>query len=308
MGCCISTSRDSAQDANNSTVGVSERNSAEHAEQLRPRLAAAPIRSQLSSSHIVISHRSSRRHSRALEFESQREAEGQGLRLEERVTRPLVMHIWSSRPPLKREEVMRRRVEYYDTRVTGRKEVWDILKLAVESMDNGDLATAQEILNASGITIPTGNLIHGAYDELGTRYELPEYCCSVPRNMIVSSPDIEKHTSNASESEGDVEDLEEIEKRRYDKGKRVIHGNEKTYRVIARLSDRFGPGADIPINFEKGQPVKHLIRAVMQKGNIASTEYRVKIAYLGKILLEHDPLPDQGWVEGHIVNALVLHK
>ena len=128
-----------------------------------------------------------------------------------------------------------------------------------------------------------GNLIHGAYDELGTRYELPEYCCSVPRNMIVSSPDIEKHTSNVSESEDEVESLEEIEGRRHDKGKRVIYGNEKTYRVIARLSDRGGPGADIPIRFEQGQPVKYIIRAVMQKGNIASTEYKVKIAYLGKM-------------------------
>jgi len=54
---------------------------------------------------------------------------------------------------------MRRREEYYDTRVTGRKEVWDILRLAVETMDNGDLATAQEILNASEITIPTGTFI-----------------------------------------------------------------------------------------------------------------------------------------------------
>lgn len=75
------------------------------------------------------------------------------------MTRPLIMHIWTSRPPLKREEVMRRREEYYDTRVTGRKEVWDILRLAVETMDNGDLATAQEILNASEITIPTGTFI-----------------------------------------------------------------------------------------------------------------------------------------------------
>jgi len=101
--------------------------------------------------------------------------------------------------------------------------------------------------------------------------------------MIISSPNIEKHTSNASESEDEVEGLEEIEMRRHDKGKGVIHGNEKTYRVVARLSDRGGPGADIPIRFEQGQPVKYIIRAVMQKGNIASTEYRVKIAYLGKM-------------------------
>lgn len=54
---------------------------------------------------------------------------------------------------------MRRREEYYDTRVTGRREIWNVLRLAVETMESGDLATAQEIISASGVTIPTGKLV-----------------------------------------------------------------------------------------------------------------------------------------------------
>ena len=130
-----------------------------------------------------------------------------------------------------------------------------------------------------------GNLIHGAYDELGTRYELPEYCVSVPRNMIDSSSAIKEHEGkvNGSDSEDEILDLEEVEKRRHDKGKRVIHGNEKMYRVVARLSDRGGPGADIPVVFEEGQSVKFVIREIMDKGNLSSKKHRVKIAYLGKV-------------------------
>jgi len=36
------------------------------------------------------------------------------------------MHTWTSQPPLEREEVMRRREEYYDTRVTGRGAIWQL--------------------------------------------------------------------------------------------------------------------------------------------------------------------------------------
>lgn len=301
----LSTRRDSAGGRNvngTSTSRTAERNSV--IEQSRPRLATASASTQHSPSHLVISHRTSRRHSRILEYESQREAEEQGLRLEERVTRPLIVHIWTSRPQLTREEVMRKREEYYDTRVTGRKEIWNVLRLAVEAMENGDMATAQEIINASGITIPTGkqyrrfrldkmllmftgigNLIHGAYDELGTRYELPEYCVSVPRNMIESSSAIGEHEgkAHASDSEDEIVDVEEVEKRRHDKGKGVLHGDEKTYRVVARLSDRGGPGADIPIKFDEWQSVKDIIREIMDKGSLSPKEYRVKIAYLGKV-------------------------
>lgn len=129
-------------------------------------------------------------------------------------------------------------------------------------------------------------MIHGAYDESGTRYELPEYCVSTPRNMILSSSDAEELSRNVghvTDSEDENDDLEEVEKRRHDKGKRVIHGDEKIYRVIARLSDRGGPDADIPIVFEQGQPVKYIIREILEKGNVASQDYRVKIAYLGRM-------------------------
>jgi hypothetical protein len=37
-----------------------------------------------------------------------------------------------------------------------------------------------------------------------------------------------------------------------------------------------------------------------------SHKQRVRIAYLGKILNEDEPLLEQGWKTGHIVNALVV--
>jgi len=303
MGCSLSTGRESLL-GDSSTVQTSQQNSAPG-----PRLAAEQLqtRHRASHSHLIISHHSSHRSSRHLEYESQREQEQKGLRLDQRVAQPLMMHIWTSRPQLTREEVMKRREEYYDTRVSGRVEIWDILRLAVETMENGDLPSAQEIINASGITIPTGNLIHGAYDELGTRYELPEYCVSIPRNMIISQPETEKCANGISDSGGEAENLTEIQKRRNSKGKQVIYENMKTYRVVARLSDRGGPKADISVTFGEGQPLTHIIREIMEKGKLGPAQ-KIKIAYLGKMLLEHQSLLSQGWVEGHIINALVLQS
>lgn len=38
------------------------------------------------------------------------------------------------------------------------------------------------------ITIPTGYLSKGAYDELGNRYVIPDYCLCPPANLVRSTP------------------------------------------------------------------------------------------------------------------------
>ena len=35
---------------------------------------------------------------------------------------------------------------------------------------------------------------------------------------------------------------------------------------------------------------------------------RVRIVYLGKILMENETLVNQGWRDGHVVNALVFQQ
>jgi hypothetical protein len=74
-------------------------------------------------------------------------------------------------------------------------------------------------------------------------------------------------------------------------------------RVLARLSDRGGP--DIMISIGKGQTVGLLARKVHQEAKLKS-DRRVRIAYLGHLLNEREPLVDQGWKTGHVVNALVV--
>ena len=132
-----------------------------------------------------------------------------------------------------------------------------------------------------------GNLVHGVYDELGTRYDLPDYCISEPRNLVVASPEDTKHEgvgrSSLDSVSDPIEDLEELERRREEKGKRVVSGYERRYRVVARLSDRGGRDADVSVVFDSGDLVRNVVRRVMEKGGLDQKVWRVRIAYLGKM-------------------------
>ena len=130
-----------------------------------------------------------------------------------------------------------------------------------------------------------GNLVHGVYDELGTRYDLPDYAVAIPRNLLPSLPEVEKHAGiieQSSELDHDaVDEEEEQDIRKEEKGKTVVNLNVKQSRVIARLSDR--GGMDIPIMFDPNEPVKNIIHKIMEQGKLNPGQYKVRAVYLGKM-------------------------
>ena len=77
----------------------------------------------------------------------------------------------------------RERYEFFETRVTGRREIWDGLRQVAECVRDNDLVTAQGILDALGVTLPTGRLEEGGYDEAGNLYRLPAAVLSDPTNV-----------------------------------------------------------------------------------------------------------------------------
>ncbi|KAJ2778302.1 hypothetical protein GGI15_004214 [Coemansia interrupta] len=81
-----------------------------------------------------------------------------------------------------RSELQRRRDAFWETAPTyeGRAETWLALRIACESAD-GPLACA--ILASAGLTVPSGRIADGAYDERGARYSVPQYCLSMPDNV-----------------------------------------------------------------------------------------------------------------------------
>jgi len=73
-------------------------------------------------------------------------------------------------------------------------------------------------------------------------------------------------------------------------------------KVRARLSDR---GTDVAIKIGSEERVGVLVRRIRDVAGIPP-HTRLKIAYMGKILHDHESLASQGWREKDVVNALVF--
>ncbi|KAL2818269.1 hypothetical protein BJX63DRAFT_383840 [Aspergillus granulosus] len=247
--------------------------------------------------------------------------------LTEHLNAPIRPHVWNSkRRRWTRSLLDQERTEFFETRVTGRPEVWAALSTALTFMRANDLVTAQSIIDAAGVTVPTGDLCQGVYDEQGVLYRLPRCIVSDPENMVVESAEVDERGETTDEDEeggfetddrkvaldeasgdeligdGDGVVERERERRRDEKGKT---SELDLIRVQARLSDRDGP--DIVVSVKKTQNVGFIARKLQQEARVPKTQ-RIRIAYLGKMLKEHTPLIEQGYKPGNVLNALVVAR
>jgi hypothetical protein len=135
------------------------------------------------------------------------------------------------------------------------------------------LATAQTILTAADITLPTGDLAQGAYDLTGNYYPLPEYIVSDPVNISLvqhqsgSFRDAKADFTAGEESvdDEDFESDEEAERRREEKGKSVLNARDQI-QVKARLSE----GArDIVISVGRCERVRSVARRLMEEAGVS---------------------------------------
>lgn len=99
----------------------------------------------------------------------------------DKILRPLV---WTSTDKTwTRQEIDQEREDFFFTRVTGRPEVWQTIKTALEVIwaggdpadQDGGIKTAHEILKAASITLPHSTLERGVFDVTGVFYSLPQY-------------------------------------------------------------------------------------------------------------------------------------
>ena len=199
-------------------------------------------------------------------------------------------HVWySKRRTWTRAQLDRERTEFFETRVTGRPEIWAAISTVISLIRNGDLVTAQGIVDAAGITVPTGDLCEGCYDEQGVLYRVPQCVVSDPENIVPPSsrtasedggpagyeeePDAgmlsdSKLAADDADASGDELISQDAERRREEKGKT---SERDLIRVLARLSDR--GGADIQLPIGKGQTVGFLARRVHQEAKVGFSSY-----------------------------------
>jgi hypothetical protein len=62
--------------------------------------------------------------------------------------------------------------------------VWQCLKAATEALQEGDLATAQTLLDVQGCTCPSGQLWSRVYDDRGAEYKVPEWLVIEPAGIV----------------------------------------------------------------------------------------------------------------------------
>jgi hypothetical protein len=123
---------------------------------------------------------------------------------------------------------------------------------AVEN--NEALTTAQQILTASEITVPSGNLADGAYDNLGVFYPLPDHIVSDPINIVPANVSRTADTAEGSEDTKKTSILKD-------------ETPENTITVKARRSD--GVGKDIVITASKKDKIQLLSKKFREAAQVS---------------------------------------
>ena len=138
------------------------------------------------------------------------------------------------------------------------------------------LATAQSILDAAEITLPTGDLHHGVYDAQGNYYQLPHHIVSDPTNLSwnrgTEEDDLDdtKADITGEETAEETEHCEgDAERRREEKGKAVVDIRD-LMTVRARLSDG---SRDVNVSVGKGASVRSIAKQIAEDAQVSFTHF-----------------------------------
>ena len=155
------------------------------------------------------------------------------------------------------------------------------MKQVIECLREGDLADAQGIIDAMSVTLPTGQLEQGAYDEFGNLYKIPQAVISDPTDIIedISDPDSQTVTGTsdidtidakleAAEGTnlGETKQESPGEKARAAKGKTAIRDSVK---IKCRLSDRGNPECDVTVILDRSEKVAQLSSRVHAERDVS---------------------------------------
>ena len=95
-----------------------------------------------------------------------------------------------------KEELIKKRIEFWETRIEGNIDTWNFLKQICENNDLDD-KDINAYLEANEI-IPYKNCINVTYDRMGGLYEIPNYCIQDPVDYVLIN---ENNKSKPNEKE-----------------------------------------------------------------------------------------------------------
>lgn len=216
-------------------------------------------------------------------------------------------NVSNQHPPWTRSHLEEQRVAFFDTRVSGDKEIWVALRRTCELLRDGDLEGAQAIMDAANITCPSGRVSRargrdrrgGVYDEKGALYDIPNWVLTDPLDIVADPvPEVQEDKIAAVEDSDDAQEDEEAAQRRVDKGKGREVDIGEPRQVKVRLSNGAG---DFEVGFGSKQTAGTIVQKIFDKRN-----QKVRLMYLGKELDEKQTLEAQKWEVGKVLNGFLL--
>ncbi|KAL1306986.1 hypothetical protein AAFC00_005618 [Neodothiora populina] len=213
----------------------------------------------------------------------------------------LTLHPWTHR------ELERQREAFFETRVTGTVETWATLRLVCDMLRAGNVAGAQGILDASGLTCPTGSVVAerqatrngrtskkgGVYDDKGVLYGVPGWIVADPEDLVKEIVD-EDHDEKA----GDIDHLT-AGSHVAEKGESPEDYIGELVKVKARLS---GKETDVVVTVGREQKIGVVVSKIKDKAKVD----KLRLVHMGKMLGENEKLSDTAWAPGHVFNAFVF--
>lgn len=187
---------------------------------------------------------------------------------------------WVANPPITRKDLEHQRTAFWETADTfgGRKEVWDVLRAAVNC---NDVESSRTMISGAELRLlGDGDLIHGCYDSTGFFYKIPENCLSDPTNLL-------KDDVLPNPIQGSTNIVQQFpEAQLLDMKVRLSHNSQDLIVKVAMI-ERV---SSVAIKIQGAAGVK-----------------RLKLMVLGKMLKDDgtQTLKDAGWSPGLIVQGLV---
>ncbi|KAL9092335.1 MAG: hypothetical protein Q9165_004509 [Trypethelium subeluteriae] len=228
--------------------------------------------------------------------------------------------------PWRRRVLAQQRAEFFDTQTGGREEVWAVVRFACEAMreamnstsDAGSvgmegggagegmggggmgvgLADAQGILDAAGLTCPSGRVRDGVYDAQGNRYVIPNWVVRDPEDIV---------DDEDGEEEKEKEEVVRVEK---GKGRMVEEEEEGGNKIVTVKIRRSDPETNYKVRLGKGQSVGALIQRFREEAQLPA-DLNIRIFFLGKQMSEAKSLAAQTenrWRDGDVVIAFVSQR
>ncbi|KAJ3129983.1 Ubiquitin domain-containing protein 2 [Nowakowskiella sp. JEL0407] len=215
--------------------------------------------------------------------------------------------------PLSRTELSSLRDAFWDTSpaYSGKPEIWQALKIACECPE---ISSAQTYIDTASISVPTGNLSDGCYDELGNQYIIPAYCFVDPVNLV---DDVKTATSSNTGV-----NLQSVKNEDEKSGNNVVINAEekKNLRIFTPMAKNGSGSFGITIRLSTAKDIKmsvmpgdnfSTIRKLVEEEERPGWEkekkkYKLRFFHLGKQMEDRTKVKDTKITDGGVVQVMVV--